>query len=358
MLKPIKRRPKRRSSLRRPNPVKKKVVLFAPPIRRKTAKRKKRAGKPKPGRRLRYRYKIRTILKDREVPPIQPSDDNETRRAFGEGYRKGLYDGGEAILDSMLPPFRILPEIPLRTVIEKGLEQLRDQLLPLMEPEAVFAELSAALNERRPLSVVRLGDGELLTLAQETVLSFDQVLREGPFLSRSGVQVPAPEARNLLAESIRRAHIVGVPTVRMPNFLPLLFPSLRGCGIDCRELRLTASTINDMLCHTGHLAKLTAGRRVLLVGNTAPKLAEVLTAHGVAVVDIVSPVQGMQDIPRVMGEIRVRDFDLALVSSGIPAVVIAERIATELGKVSIDFGSMADRIGQGEVPFVPTPGGG
>ncbi|WP_376769435.1 GT-D fold domain-containing protein [Paenibacillus germinis] len=35
----------------------------------------------------------------------------------------------------------------------------------------------------------------------------------------------------------------------------------------------------------------------------------------------------------------------------IPAVVIVQRIATELGKVAIDFGHLSDKISNGEAPL-------
>jgi hypothetical protein len=60
-------------------------------------------------------------------------------------------------------------------------------------------------------------------------------------------------------------------------------------------------------------------------------------------------VNGCGDIERVMDRIRGIDFDIALVSAGVAAVVIVSRIASRLGKVAVDFGHMADIIGKGEV---------
>ncbi|WP_258171448.1 hypothetical protein [Paenibacillus sp. R14(2021)] len=52
-----------------------------------------------------------------------------------------------------------------------------------------------------------------------------------------------------------------------------------------------------------------------------------------------------------MREVRQTDFDLALVSAGIAAVILCTRIAGELGKAVLDFGHMADGIVKGQYPI-------
>ncbi|CAH0118460.1 GT-D fold domain-containing glycosyltransferase [Paenibacillus sp. CECT 9249] len=267
---------------------------------------------------------------------------------FEEGYKIGVYDGGEKLLSDMLPAFTILPELTVRDVIAAGFEQVRHRLYPLLDPFTVFREMQQALNMRKPLSLVRLGDGELLTLAHDKVVSADQALREGPFLKYAGVDIPDPEAGDLLAQSIRQATIIGIPVSRSPNFQQLLFPVLHHYQIGYSDLRMTISTMNYLLYQLGYLTMLMEGRRVLLVGNAAPALSGVLARRCVQVAGVVAPVNGMKDIQRVMAEVAQYDFDMALVAAGIPAVVISQRIASELGKVALDFGHLANKIATGE----------
>ncbi|ETT64799.1 hypothetical protein C172_14318 [Paenibacillus sp. FSL H8-457] len=265
-----------------------------------------------------------------------------------EEYAKGLYDGGEGIVDSILPELEILPEISVRQIIEAGMEQMSSQYYRLLSAAEVARKLNEALDSSSPLSVIRLGDGELLTLAQDMVLNEEEVRKEGHFLSYAGVCLPDLKARDMLAASVRKADIVGIPKLRLPNFQPLGFSVFRAHGIDYRKLQLTLSTVNYALHLEGLLGGILAGRRVLVVGNSAPGLSRVLSGRGIKVAGTVAPVEGIHDIPRIMDEIRGHPFDIALVGAGIPAVIITERIASELGKVAIDFGHLADSLASGE----------
>lgn len=272
--------------------------------------------------------------------------------AFEAGYREGLFEGGEAKLGRLIPRYMLLPEIRVDDVIAAGFPAVAGQLYPMLTPAEVFATAEGALRENRPLSIVRLGDGELLTLAHGTVISTEEALRWGAFLPYAGVHLPNPAAREALAAAIRAADIIGVPESRHPSYQGLLFPVLRHYGIDYRSLRLTTSTVNYELNTGGYLTRLVHGRRVLLIGNQAEALAGYLGQRGVQVVGWLAPVQGVADVPRVMMRFReVPDFDLALVAAGVAAVMICTRISGELGKVALDTGHLADKLIKGEAAW-------
>jgi len=263
-----------------------------------------------------------------------------------EALERGRYEGGELLLEQAVPAGFSLGDLTLRDVIAAGVDALRPRLLPLIDAAGVFHAFEAALAEGRPLSVVRLGDGELLALAHDTVYEAAVVQREAPFLAGAGMSVPDHAARERLAAAVRQASIVGVPLSRRRNFGPLLGPALAANGIDIRSLRLTESTINYSLYQTGLLARLLQGRRTLVIGNAAPELAARLAQAGFAVTGVIAPVRGFADIDRVIGEAAAaRDsYDLALVAAGLPAVVIASALAAQFGKAALDFGHLANHI--------------
>lgn len=284
-----------------------------------------------------------------QIPAEQSVPDKIVNESSEDEYKKGVYDGGEGIVDSILPEFDILPGISVRQIIEVGMKQMSFRYYKLLSASEVAGKIRSALNQRTSLSVIRLGDGELLALAQEVVMSEEEVRKEGHFLSYSGVHLPDLAARDMLVSAIRKADIVGIPKLRLKNFQPLAFAVLKAHGIDYRNLKLTLSTINYALHLEGYFRGILAGYRVLIVGNSAPGLSKVLQDSGVRVTGVVTPVDGIRDIQRVMDEIKAsREFDIALVGAGIPAVIIVQRIATELGKVAIDFGHLADSFVQGE----------
>lgn len=238
----------------------------------------------------------------------------------------------------------ILPDISLRDVIAAGVERLLPLGIGLTSTIEVYNELETAIRDRTPYSVVRLGDGELMALAQDIVIPAEQTAVQAAFLPYAGVTPPDIASRNLLATAIRQATMVGVPLSRRKQFQPLLYPVLRGHHLDLRSMRLTTSTVNYGLYQEGLLQRLLQGKNLLLIGNASPALAELLVARGYRVTGVISPVRGMADIDRVVMEAGGVDFDLALVAAGIPAVVIASRIAVELGKAALDFGHLADGI--------------
>lgn len=204
-----------------------------------------------------------------------------------------------------------------------------------------------ALRDGRPLSLVRLGDGEALTLSQGTLLPFAEVKRRGPFLSYAGVEVPDVVCRDRLAAAIRRADVVGCTTSPGENFAPLLQSALQAHGIDLGDKIVTDAVVNYQLNGSGHLHALLLQEprpRVLLVGNRAAELRPVLQRAGVRIVADVTPVRGCRDIDHVLAVMAQHAYDIALVSAGVSAVPICVEAAQRSGGVHLDFGHLADEL--------------
>ncbi|MFC3800541.1 GT-D fold domain-containing glycosyltransferase [Cohnella sp. GCM10012308] len=304
-----------------------------------------RRGAFGPGRKGRMR---------RRKPRVSVRAANETAQrdvsGYDEGYRAGLYDGGERLLEAVLPADRIVPDISVAEVLAAGIPHVLTRSIRLLGPEELCDELEAALAAGRPYSVVRLGDGELLTLAQDTLKPAAEIARESPFLSYAGVDAPDGAARDALAAAIRRATVVGVPLSRKPNYQPLLFEGLRRNGVPPESLRLTSSMINYALHESGQLMRLAAGKRIVIVGNSAEALARALRGAGLEIVHTVVPVDGIADYASAVERAAAVPFDLALVSAGVAAVPICVWLAERTGKAAFDFGHMADRLGGTAVP--------
>lgn len=329
-----------------------------------------RRKKPLMKRKVRVRRRVlrKTRGKARQLTGVNTSYNDGYNVGYNngyndghkEGYRQGRYDGEghnkwkdgvEGLIDTFLPDYEILPDFSAEQIVAAGVEHLRSQWRHLLTPDEIGARILHALDTRAPFSLVRVGDGEILALAQGTVLSVDQVKEQGPFLGYAGIDVPDFEARDSLKESIRLATVVGIPKLRVRNFQPLAFSAFEENGIDFGALTLTDSLINYYLHETGYMSKFVKGRRVLIAGKLAEPLAGIMRQNGVDVVATISPVEGVKDVPRVMGEIALHDFDIALVAAGIAAVLISQRIASDLGKVAIDFGHLANSMIKGEAPF-------
>ncbi|WP_332075431.1 GT-D fold domain-containing protein [Paenibacillus sp. GYB004] len=277
-----------------------------------------------------------------------------------DGYRQGRYDGEsrnewkegvESLIDSFVPEYEVLADFTAEQIVAAGVESLRSRFRHLLTPDELGGRVLHALETKAPFSLVRLGDGELLTMAQDTVLGVQQVREQGSFLGYAGVNVPDLEARDQLRDAVRKASVVGIPKLRVRNYQPLAVAVFKAHGIELDSLTLTDSLINYYLYQAGYLSRITSGRRVLVVGTLAEPLSNYLRGCGVNVAAWVSPVDGVKDVPRVMNEIAAHSFDIAFVAAGVAAVLISQRIASELGKVAIDFGHLANSMLKGEAPF-------
>ncbi|MGG0171413.1 GT-D fold domain-containing glycosyltransferase [Paenibacillus dokdonensis] len=285
------------------------------------------------------------------VPPVSTEPTESCTNGLNMEYGAGSTAGAEEEMASLLPPYTVLPEVSAREIMAAGLQLYLPRLKPLLRPEEVHQRLEHSLAGGQPLSVVRLGDGELLALAHDTVLPLEHAKSAGHFLTAAGMTLPDYQARSILADAVRKADIIGIPFSRLPTYQGLLFPVLRYYGIDYGPLIFTTSTINYALHEYGFLQSLLQDKQVLVIGNLAEELARKLTVSMVHVAGVISPVNGFPDIPRVLSEASMHSFDIALVASGIPAVVICQRIATELGKSALDFGHLADKLISGELSY-------
>ncbi|WP_435924323.1 GT-D fold domain-containing protein [Paenibacillus sp. DYY-L-2] len=274
--------------------------------------------------------------------------ESSLRDAYEAGYREGFFEGGEGIVTRLLPPYMILPGVSAENLIDSGIRHLSPEaMIPLLPPRDVARALQDAMDNGRPLSVVRLGDGELLTLAHDTILPFEEVRKRGPFLPYSGVELPAHPIREALADALRKADIIGVPQSRHPSFQGLLFPVFSYYGLNPASLRLTSSTVNYALEEEGLLLPLLRGRKVLIAGNRAEGLAHALQRHDVEISGLVTPIRGVNDTESAVQAASGYSFDIALVAAGIAAVLICTEIAGRLGKPALDFGHLANKLESG-----------
>lgn len=309
-----------------------------------------RAGRRRLGRRVRRRIGAGR-RKQTSARRKRLSARSRSRRRHGSslaanqrGYADGLRSGKEALLQEFLPLDVLIPDLTPEAAMRAGIAALRESGYPILFPPAVFQKIDEAIREQRPYSFIRLGDGELLTLAQEHVLPIAEIRRVGAYLPKAGVSIPDPAARDALLDAVKNASLVGIPMSRMPYFQPLFVRIARAYGLPLGSMRLTTSTMNYSLDDQGYMMKLMEGRNILVIGNAAPQLASVLRKRGVSIAGVISPVHGFRDAERIIRIAASRSFDLALVSAGIAAVPICVRLAALTGKAAIDFGSLANRM--------------
>ncbi|MDQ8735766.1 GT-D fold domain-containing glycosyltransferase [Paenibacillus sp. LHD-38] len=229
-----------------------------------------------------------------------------------------------------------------------------------LNSDQVLARIKEALDHQRPFSLIRIGDGENVIMAQKSVWSLREVLRtpwarraNHPVRTRSarlghkekGVTLPNLKLRNQMVRSIRKADIVGIlpikDKIKAPKRVrrPLTNKIFRYYKL---RPRFTCDAfINREFASKPEFWEVLRGKRILIITEHAKKLKEVLQSdpyrmvitgaiiftHFKQMSKTLNKVEGMKD-----------QFDIALISCGVNAVVMAPEVARLTGKVAIDFG--------------------
>ncbi|WP_128893686.1 Yae1 family protein [Longirhabdus pacifica] len=263
--------------------------------------------------------------------------------AYHMGWEEGLYSGGEGVLEYTLLKNKILMHVNHREILQKGLASYKNNIVPIQSLQEVWDQLYDALEKKIAYSFIRLGDGELLTLAQGNVLSDKDIKKYGPFLPYAGVTIPNTHAKSLLLTSLIKATLIGIPLKRSFPFQRLAEQVLKTNNINLKSLPLTNSLINYQMYENNLILKLLKDRKILIIGNVAALFARKLTQHyHLSVSGYIQPVDGFSNLQEVIQQAGQFDYDIALISAGVAAVVIAEKVASTYGKVAIDFGHVAD----------------
>lgn len=222
-----------------------------------------------------------------------------------------------------------------------------------LDTQGVLDRIASAVQAGQPFSLVRIGDGENLVLAQETVLTIDQVLQERwaakANRGQKGLNLPNLVLRDLVASSVRQADIVGIlpyddASIKAPDYLKRQMTDRTFRQLGIAPAVTCHACVNRELAVMPQFWELLRSRRILIATRETDKLAARLAEepYGVNVVHAV-PFGHSDQLAETLSWIGQHkdEFDVALFTCGVNAVVLAERTAAITGKVAIDFGKAA-----------------
>ncbi|SFJ80634.1 hypothetical protein SAMN02799624_06051 [Paenibacillus sp. UNC496MF] len=222
--------------------------------------------------------------------------------------------------------------------------------------DQTLSRIARALKNKRPLSLVRVGDGENIVLAQSSVWMQRRVMREQWAIQakkgRKGIPFPSLKLRDQVADAIRRADIVGVlpPGDRMINAPAYLKRPLTN------QVFLHFGLAPQVTCHAcfnriavrkARFRRILRGKRILVVTAEPGEVKAQLERKPYRLrVTATIPFSHYRQLGRTMRRVRAlrSRFDIALISCGISAVLLAPRIADATGKVAVDFGKAPKKM--------------
>lgn len=255
---------------------------------------------------------------------------------------EAIYRGGEGLVKKQLQDNQYLP-YNIEDIIGEGMNRLSDKIITFMSPLQVKDQIMEAIKVKKGLSVIRLGDGEILALSHDIIVPTEEINKSGKLkYALGGFSVPNHEKREQLTRNLFEANIVGIPEARYPTYQRLFNNFAKSIQLPITEMNLTNSLINYLMNdETTLYHELLTNYRILLIGNRAKDGMEFFNKLGYKSILGAIPVPNIDSVPKVLEEVNHYEFDAAFVSAGIPANLICVEIAKQ-GKVAIDFGHLID----------------
>lgn len=223
----------------------------------------------------------------------------------------------------------------------------------LQSETQVLRKLKDALASQTPFSLIRIGDAENIVLAQEKLLS-DKALLKTFWVKRArkkpdqvkGITLPCYLLRDQVLEAIPKADLVGICRHKQKlGDAPLEFcRPLTNQIFDLYRLQpreLCDVWINRQLVAHQSFWELLRDYRVVLISKWAGAYSEYIAGEyadcGINLAGCLDFTR-FEQIEATLDSLKEYQFDLALVSAGVNAVILATQIADRYGKVALDFG--------------------
>lgn len=223
----------------------------------------------------------------------------------------------------------------------------------------VVKRIQYALQNKRPFSLVRIGDGENIVLAQQTVWPLKKVLRL-PWAIRSsrghkGIVLPNLMIRNQIVRSIRKATIVGIlpyddQMIQAPMYQKRKLTDQVFRYYNLHPKLTCHACVNRIIVRKQSFFTMLKGKRILIINNHPQRIKSILKQRPYRLhIAATIPFSNYKQINRTVRKVvALKDnFDIALISCGVSAVILAPKIAQLTGKVAIDFGKAPKFIQKG-----------
>ncbi|MNI25358.1 hypothetical protein D3C73_790060 [compost metagenome] len=218
----------------------------------------------------------------------------------------------------------------------------------------VIDEIEKALAEKKPLSIVRVGDGENICLTQYKLWPIRTTLStRWARLSRStnwkGVRLPNIELRDQLIKAIKKADIVGIPYHNDKEILAeqkYLRPLTDACfnAFDIKPKKLCHTFVNRHMVEHQKFWEMLKGKKVVVISRWAKDfkklVGDMYVKYDIEMVKSIR-IDHFKEIPQVIRKMESLECDIVFISAGVNAVILAQKLAEKQGRIAIDFGKSA-----------------
>lgn len=209
------------------------------------------------------------------------------------------------------------------------------QFNELMTNCELFDMIANSVKYKKPFSMARIGDGELIILSQEILYSQEFIRQDVAWstaTSYCGVSTPDIKTRDRLLHCIKTADVVGV--FANDDFTNRMFSAL-----DYKPQTLCYAFVNVQLCYNKLFIELIKENPPLLIGSWSEKFEKYLYDKlNVRVKGCYIDINCPNDIEKTVDYMNSVEHDWSLVSAGVNAKIISNIMAKEYEKVCVDYG--------------------
>ncbi len=221
---------------------------------------------------------------------------------------------------------------------------------PFLSNHEVLSIIEQHMNEKKPLSLIRIGDGENIVLAQKRVWPIRKVLRtkwarESRRSNQKGVRLPNIRLRNKMIRALRRATIVAIPRKHDKEIQAsqrVLRPLTEKCfkKYKIKPKRVCHTFINRHLPEKQAFWEMLRGKKVILISKWAKKFRKYVKRNYRNYNIKIKPVRfsNFKQIKPVLRRVKRMKADLVLVSAGVSALILVDKLAHIQQRVAVDFG--------------------
>ena len=228
-------------------------------------------------------------------------------------------------------------------------DQLYNYEDSMIDLDGVLNQIIDAIRDHKAFSLGRYGHGEVAYLGwpefPEWKKGYD------PHASYAGATASVTTIKDDLLEALRTTDIVGFHVSWGDAWED------RGAADLTKKLlqiykykpaQVCSAFITHEMIKSDRFWECLKNQRIALVGRRAEEASPAFRDKGVDIV-YTTGFEVYEDMEKVYDELSKReDWDVALLSTGIPATILAPQLANQTNKVVIDFGHALDKLIDGE----------
>lgn len=201
-------------------------------------------------------------------------------------------------------------------------------------------QIENAINNNLPYSWIRIGDGEESVLGQDYLYPINNVKAHVGWWNNDkycGTTLPNIELRDRMINAYKGSEAIGVFINSKPTI-----DIFSKAGIEPKQIFYAYDNVH--LPMNIRFVRMLCKYKILVVcgglreNRNGQYYAEELNKRLDINVEFVNLPRNYNDLNECMNQIRIKDFDLALVSAGVNAKVICYEMSREMNKAFMDFG--------------------